>query len=502
MVPNFNSVSPIRFSELDVTREVLKTSNVNSNLTLLVSGVSEKSHLIEKGFAFFALAGSRTHGANFAGEAVSRGANLVVSDLQGEKIIREIGLKVPIYVFKEPREILAKIAAAFFKAKPSCIIGVTGTNGKTSVAHYVRQIWEGLGAEAASIGTTGTNGFINLPLENTTPDPIKLHWLLNEMKSRGINNVVIEASSHGLVQKRLNAIEFSIGVFTNLSRDHFDYHKDMESYFKAKSILLERLTSASGGAVICVDDDYGSRMFDIAKSNLSKVITMGKNKISDIRILSQTFHEKGQNLKFSWKNEEHVICLPLFGDFQAQNVLLTLGIFDICGANPRQLLDLLNRLKPVPGRMEEVVVKKNGARIFVDYAHTPEALERALRSIRAHFMGKIHLVFGAGGDRDRGKRPLMGRVAANFSDNIIITDDNPRSEDPSFIRSQIKKFCPKAIEIADRAEAILTAIDNLSGGDALIIAGKGHENTQTFADSTLPFNDAEQASLSVEALEG
>ena len=379
---------------------------------------------------------------------------------------------------------------------------MTGTNGKTSVVHYVRQLWDLLGENAASIGTIGTNGFLDLPLEHTTPEAIKLHWLLSQMVDRGINKVAIEASSHGLEQRRLDGIKFSVGTFTNLTRDHFDYHKNMESYFKAKSILFNRLIKKNGGAVICIDDDYGPRMVEIAKSNALKIVTVGKNEMADIRVLSHSFHARGQEIQISWKGKKHVLSLPLFGSFQANNILLTLGILSISDKNSREVLNLLEKLKPVPGRMEEVAVRKNGARIFVDYAHTPNALEVALKSMRLHFMGQIHLIFGAGGNRDKGKRSIMGKIASTFSDNVIITDDNPRHEDPATIRSQIKKFCPKAEVIGDRAEAILTGIHKLKRGDALIIAGKGHEKTQTFADSSFPFDDAEQASLSVQALDG
>ena len=500
MIVNFDSVSSVQLSDLNLSKEALKVYNFNSNLVL--SGVSEKSHLVRKDFVFLALSGTTTHGANFTSDAVSRGATLIISDTEGEKIIKKLGLGIPIYIFRRPREILARISSIFFKAQPSCIVGVTGTNGKTSVAHYVRQIWEFLGEPAASIGTTGVNGLIDLPLEHTTPDPIKLHWLLNQMVARGINKVIIEASSHGLEQGRLHAIEFSVGAFTNLSRDHFDYHGDMESYFKSKTILFNKLISENGEAVISIDDKYGARISKLGKLNASNLVTVGKNKSALIRLVSQNFHSRGQEIKMAWEGREYIISLPLFGDFQANNVLLALGILCKCGENPNKVINLLSRLKAVPGRMEEVAVRKNGARIFVDYAHTPDALDAALRSIRAHFMGQIHLVFGAGGNRDKGKREMMGRVASQLTDNVIITDDNPRNENPAAIRSEIKKFCPKATVIADRAKAILVGVDQLKAGDALIIAGKGHEKTQTFANSILPFDDVEQASSSVAVLDG
>ena len=500
MMIDFDSVSSVKLSDLDITNNLLTAYHPDPNLVL--SGLSEKSHLVGKGFVFFALSGTTTHGAHFTKDAVSRGAGLVISDPEGEKIIQALDLRIPVYIFKKPREILAKASSSFFKAQPSCIVGVTGTNGKTSVSHYVRQVWEFLGQSALSIGTTGVNGLIDLPLEHTTPDAIKLHWLLNQMVDQGISKVIIEASSHGLEQCRLDGIRFSVGAFTNLSRDHFDYHGEIEAYFQAKAILFERLISNNGGAVIGIDDKYGTRISKLANVKSTNLVTVGKNKRANIRLVSQNFHSKGQEIKVDWQGKEHIIPLTLFGDFQANNILLALGILSICGEKPERVINLLSRLKAVPGRMEEVAVRKNGARIFVDYAHTPEALKAALRSIRAHFMGQIHLVFGAGGNRDKGKRKMMGQIASDFSDKIIITDDNPRNEDPASIRTEIKKFCPKAIEIGDRAEAILVGVDQLRTGDALIIAGKGHEKTQTFANSILPFDDGEQASYSVAALDG
>ncbi len=498
--PNFNSVFPIRLSDVKVAVNTLNTSNLDTDLIL--AGVSEKSYLVEKDFVFFALPGTALHGANFVSEAISRGAILVVTDLRGEKIIRRSSMRIPIQVYQEPRKILARFASAFFKDQPPSIIGVTGTNGKSSVTHYVRQIWEYLGKTAASVGTTGVQGAINFSLEHTTPDAIKLHWLLNQMENQGVTHVAIEASSHGLAQRRLDGINFMVGAFTNLSRDHFDYHKNIEAYFKAKTILFEGLNNMNGSAVICIDDEFGSKLFDIAKRNSYKTLSVGKSEQADIRILSQNFHDRGQKLKFSWKDREHVVSLPLFGNFQAQNVMLTLGILDRCGEKSSEVIDILRKLKAVPGRMEEVAIRKNGARVFVDYAHTPDALEAVLRSIRLHFMGKLHLVFGVGGDRDKGKRSLMGKIASQLSDRVIITDDNPRSENPSYIRAEIKKFCPKAIEISDRAEAILAGVDALESEDALVIAGKGHERTQIYADSIFPFDDAEQANLSVQLLDG
>ena len=498
----FSNVPAIKFSEIRFTEKILKSVKLNQNLIL--RGISENSSDINKDFGFFALSGSNTHGALFVQDAINKGANLIITDFKGLKIIEEKNFDIAIIIFSEPRKIISELASYFFKKNPSTIVGITGTNGKTSVSHYLRQTWENLGYNSANIGTTGLNGIINLKTKHTTPDNIKLRWFLNSLKEMGVDKLALEASSHGLDQHRLDGIKMSVGIFTNLSRDHFDYHKNFNSYFKAKAILFNKLVDKNGGAVIAMDSLKSQSMLKIAQSKIKNIITVGTKKESQIRILSQILNENGQKVKFSWKDNEYIIDLKLFGNFQAQNVLLTFACLNLVENNLENninfFINLLSKLKPVPGRMQEVVSKKNGAKIFVDFAHTPDALESVLKSIRSHFIGKIHLVFGAGGNRDVGKRSVMGKIAAELSDHVIVTDDNPRFEDPSLIRSQIMEFCPKAIEIADRSEAILTGINRLKNGDALLIAGKGHENFQIYGDNEYPFNDYEEASIAVEAL--
>ncbi len=495
----FSKLKSVNFSEIQFKQKIKKSINLNYDLVL--KGISENSKDIELDFCFFALSGSKTHGAFFIKDAIDRGTNLIITDFEGLKIIEEKKINISILIFLEPRKVLAELASYFFKKMPPNIIGITGTNGKTSVAHYIRQIWDNLGYKSASIGTTGVNGLINLNTEHTTPDVIKLRWYLNQLSENGVDKVALEASSHGLLQDRLHGIDISIGVFTNLSRDHFDYHTNFNSYFEAKAILFRKLVDQNGGAVIAIDGLKSELMLKIAQSRISKVVTVGTKKEANLRILSQVLNEKGQKLKFSWDNNEYIVDLQLYGNFQAQNVLLTLACMNLLEKNIDQTIAQLSKLKPVPGRMEEVASKKNGAKIFVDFAHTPDALESVLKSIRAHFIGKIHLVFGAGGNRDIGKRIIMGKIASKLSDHIIITDDNPRHEKPSTIRSQIMKFCPNAIEIADRSEAILTGVNLLKNGDALIIAGKGHENFQIYGNNEYPFNDGEEASFAIQALE-
>ena len=495
----FSNKNKVNFSEIKFSQKFIKSINFKDNL--IIKGISENSNEVGLNFAFFAFSGSKTHGALFVQDAIEKGSNLIITDIEGLEIIREQNLKVSILIFSEPRKILGELIPYFLKKIPTNIIGITGTNGKTSVAHFIRQIWENFGYNAASIGTTGIDGVINLKTELTTPDTLKLRWYLNQLSEKGVDRVALEASSHGLDQNRLHGINLSIGVFTNITRDHFDYHKNFKSYFEAKSILFRELIDQNGGAVISIDSPKSEQMLKLAKDRIGTVLSVGTKKQADLRILSQKLTDKGQKLKFIWENNEYVVDINLFGNFQAQNILLALASISMLEKNINKLVSFISKIKPVPGRMEEVASKKNGAKIFVDFAHTPDALESVLKSIRYHFIGKIHLIFGAGGNRDIGKRSMMGKIASKLSDHVIITDDNPRHENPSKIRSQIMKFCPDAIEIADRSKAILTGASLLKNGDALIIAGKGHENFQIYGNNKYPFNDAEEASFAIKILE-
>ena len=498
----FSNSTCLKLSEVNFKQKILKTINYNNNLIL--KGISENSSEVGLDFGFFALSGSNTHGAVFTEDAIEKGANLIITDLKGFKIIEEKQFRISTIVLSEPRKIISELAYYFFKNTPSYIVGITGTNGKTSVAHYLRQIWENLGYKSVSLGTTGINGIINLQTKHTTPDALKLRYYLNQLKNIGVDRLALEASSHGLVQNRLDGIRMSVGIFTNHSRDHFDYHKNFNSYFEAKSILFKELVPQNGGAVISTDGLKSQSMLKIAQSRISKILTVGTKREANLRILSKIPNDRGQKLKFGWKNNEYITDLSLFGDFQSQNVLLAFACITLLekdlDRNIHDYIKLLSKLKTVPGRMQEVASKKNGAKIFVDFAHTPDALENVLSSVRSHFIGSIHLIIGAGGNRDIGKRSIIGKIASKFSDYVIITDDNPRFENPALIRSQIMKSCPKAIEIADRSEAILTGVNQLKCGDVLIIAGKGHENYQIYGNNQYPFNDAEEASLALEAL--
>lgn len=379
---------------------------------------------------------------------------------------------------------------------------MTGTNGKTSVASFTRQIWMAMGLDAVNLGTTGVEGAWTTPLHHTTPEPITLHRVLAEASQAGITHVAMEASSHGLDQFRLDGVTLAAAGFSNFTQDHLDYHADFEEYFEAKAGLFDRVLPEDGVAVINSDDPKGAAMRAVAERRGQDVLTVGRAADAALRITGQRFDATGQELRFTWNGAARQVRLGLIGGFQADNVLLAAGLAIGAGADPRDVFDVLPMLDTVRGRMQLAATRNNGAAVFVDYAHTPAALETALQALRPHVMGRLIVVYGAGGDRDKGKRPLMGTAARDHADVRYVTDDNPRSEEPAAIRREILKSDDQAIEVADRAEAILRGVDALEPGDALLIAGKGHETGQTIGDTVYPFDDAEQASLAVAALDG
>jgi UDP-N-acetylmuramoyl-L-alanyl-D-glutamate--2,6-diaminopimelate ligase len=328
-----------------------------------------------------------------------------------------------------------------------------------------------------------------------------LHRLLHKLKDENVTHAAMEASSHGLEQRRLDGVYLTVGGFTNFSQDHLDYHKTFEDYFAAKAGLFSRVLPPEGSAVINTLDPKGAELVTLAQARGQDVITLG-DEGADIQILNTRSDGTGQDVRFSWRGDVHTVRLSLIGAFQAQNVLLAAGMVIAAGAQPADVIGALPSLQTVPGRMQLAATRENGAAVFVDYSHTPDALETALKALRPHVLGRLLVVFGAGGDRDRGKRPLMGKAAVENADVVFVTDDNPRSEEPDAIRADIMVACPAANEIGDRAEAILAAVDALQAGDALLIAGKGHETGQIIRDQILPFNDVEQASMSVSALDG
>ncbi len=469
-----------------------------------ISGLALDSRKVRPGNLFAALPGSRVHGGAFIRFALRMGAAAILTDREGARIAqRELAASDAALVLAEDAaQALAFAAALWFEVQPETVAAVTGTNGKTSVASFLRQIWTGLGLEAISLGTTGIRGAFEAPLAHTTPDAITLHRLLAEAARAGVGHAAMEASSHGLVQRRLDGVRLAAAGFTSFSQDHLDYHADFDAYFAAKEALFSRVLPADAPVVANIDDLRGAQVAEKARARGQPVIAVGRAAGADLRILGQRFDAGGQDFRFEWRGRVELARLGLIGGFQAENVAVAAGLAIACGAEPGQVFARFPGLKTVRGRMQLAATRDSGAAIFVDYAHTPGALETALAALRPHVMGRLIAVIGAGGDRDRGKRALMGRAAARGADVVFVTDDNPRSEDPAAIRAMVMEGCPEATEIADRAEAILRAVDALQPGDALLIAGKGHESGQIVGDDVFPFDDAEQASVAVAALDG
>ena len=469
----------------------------------MITGIAVDSREVREGTLFAAMPGSRVHGAEFIQYALRMGAAAVLTDAEGAKIAAEglAGSNAALMVSDSPREALARTAALWFGGQPATMIAVTGTNGKTSVSTFVRQIWVEMGLPAVNLGTTGVEGAWAAPLAHTTPEPITLHRTLAEAARNGITHAAMEASSHGLDQRRLDGVTLKAAGFTNFTQDHLDYHETFEAYFAAKAALFARVLPEDGTAVVNIDDEKGIDIAAIARARGCEVITVGRDG-GDLHLQGQRFDATGQDLRFTWRGKTYQKRLNLIGGFQGDNVLLAAGLVIACGADAQEVFDTLPHLTTVRGRMQLAATRDNGAAVFVDYAHTPDAVATALSAMRPHVMGRLVAIVGAGGDRDRVKRPLMGQAAAENADMVIVTDDNPRSEDPASIRAAVLSGAPDAWEVGDRAEAILRGVDALEPGDALLIAGKGHETGQTVGDDVLPFDDVEQASVAVAALDG
>jgi UDP-N-acetylmuramoyl-L-alanyl-D-glutamate--2,6-diaminopimelate ligase len=475
-----------------------------------ITGLSVDSRTVKEGHLFAALPGTSVHGAEFIQYALRMGAGAILTDANGAEIAAEVlaNSQAALIVAEDPRQALAQTAALWFGAHPETIVAVTGTNGKTSVSTFCRQIWTALGRKAVNIGTTGVEGAWTYPLKHTTPDPITLHHVLAEARAAGVTHAAMEASSHGLDQRRLDGVWLAAAGFTNFSQDHLDYHGTFEAYFMAKIALFTRILPEDGVAVMNLDDPKGSQVAGIAAARGQEVIGVGRGPGARLRLRSQRFDATGQDLLFDWQGTAHQVRLGLIGGFQAENVLLASGLVIGAGEDAEGVFRVLPELTTVRGRMQLAATRSNGAAVYVDYAHTPDAIATALQALRPHVMGRIVAIIGAGGDRDRTKRPLMGAEAARHADIVIVTDDNPRSEDPATIRAAVLEGVRSAggadvvTEVGDRAEAILRGVDALGPGDALLICGKGHESGQIVGNDVLPFDDAEQASISVAALEG
>ena len=468
-----------------------------------LSGIEVDSRRVREGALFAAMPGTVVHGASFVEKALEQGAVAVLTDAKGAQLAGEAvrAAGAALVVSEEPREALARTAALWFGAQPQTMIAVTGTNGKTSVSTFVRQIWIEMGLAAVNLGTTGVEGAWSAPLAHTTPEPITLHRTLAQAAQNGITHAAMEASSHGLDQRRLDGVTLKAAGFTNFTQDHLDYHETFEAYFDAKAALFARVLPEDGTAVINIDDPKGIEMAAIATARGCSVITVGRDG-GDLHLTAQRFDATGQDLRFEWGGKTYQKRLELIGGFQADNVLLAAALVIACGADAADVFDTIPHLTTVRGRMQLAATRDNSAAVFVDYAHTPDAVATALAAMRPHVMGRLIAIVGAGGDRDASKRPLMGAAASQNADMVFVTDDNPRSEDPATIRAAVMGGCPDATEVGDRAEAILRGVDVLEPGDALLIAGKGHETGQTIGDDVLPFDDVEQASLAVAALDG
>ena len=451
-----------------------------------IGGITADSRSVKRGDLFVAVPGTKTDGLRFVPQALAAGAAAVLAERAPESLPPDIAfVKVA-----DARRALALAAARFYARQPATIAAVTGTSGKTSVVAFTRQIWARLGNAAASIGTIGVvTPTRELYGSLTTPDPVALHRTLDELAGDGVTHLALEASSHGLDQRRLDGVRVAAGGFTNITRDHLDYHPTVEAYLKAKLRLFEALIAPGGTAVVDVDHEGADAVVAAAQARGLRLLTVGRQG-DGIRLVETAIDGFAQSLQLEHAGRSVRLRLPLVGAFQVDNALVAAGLAIATGSDPAATFAALEHLVGAKGRFE-LIGERAGAPVFVDYAHKPDALRKALAALRPYVSGRLVVVFGAGGDRDPGKRPMMGAIAAEMADQVIVTDDNPRSEDPSAIRAAIMAAAPGATEIGDRREAIRTAIAALERGDVLLVAGKGHESGQIIGDRTLPFSDHE-----------
>lgn len=459
------------------------------------TSLSINSKTVCEGDLFVAIPGLQHDGVVFIDEALGRGATaIVVQGIDAKKLIhlQEQYAHVAFFETHDARKTLSRLAAAFYPLQPTHTVAVTGTNGKTSVVSFTRQIWAHLGLSSASLGTlgliiegkplpppTGTDGI-------NTPDAVNLHKILQSLKEQQIDHLAFEASSHGIHQHRLDGVKVKTAVFTNLSNDHLDYHHTMESYFEAKSRLFSELVQAKGAVVLNADIPEYEELLRLCMKRGLRIITYGQEG-KTIRLLSITPEEDAQVVRLQVEGKNYQVRLPLVGQFQVYNVLAALGAVMSCGGSAAQAVEVCASLQGVPGRLEKVAPG-----IYIDYSHTPDGLSVALKALRSHTKGKLWVVFGCGGERDKLKRPMMGEIAHILADKIIVTDDNPRHENPADIRQQVLAKCPGALESSCRSQAIRMAIEGRSEEDMVLIAGKGHETYQVVGDEDLPFNDSEE----------
>jgi UDP-N-acetylmuramoyl-L-alanyl-D-glutamate--2,6-diaminopimelate ligase len=455
------------------------------------TGLASDSREVKAGFLFAAIPGTKGDGASFVGDAVARGAVAVLGKPEIADAVKAAG--VDFIAAENPRLALAHAAAAFYGAQPATIAAVTGTNGKTSITVFLREIWTQLGKRAASMGTIGVvTPEHTITLHHTTPGPIEVQKILADVKADGIDYLALEASSHGLDQYRLDGADIAAVGFTNITPDHRDYHPTFEHYLNAKLRLFRDLARDGAAAVVNADTEQSQTFIAAAAERGLRLITVGEHG-GGLKLLSRDPSLDGQKLEIQYAGKTYRIALPLAGAFQASNALVAAGLAIGLGEPADGVFTALEHLKGAPGRLEKVAVAAHGAPVFVDYAHTPDGLENVLAALRPHTRRKLVVVFGCGGDRDKAKRPQMGEIAARLADFVIVTDDNPRSEEAAAIRKEILAGCPEATEIGDRGEAIRAAIVGLGEGDVLVIAGKGHESGQIVGTEVHPFSDRDEA---------
>ncbi|MFZ5609560.1 MAG: UDP-N-acetylmuramoyl-L-alanyl-D-glutamate--2,6-diaminopimelate ligase [Pseudomonadota bacterium] len=465
---------------------------------LMIEGLALDSRKVGRGYLFAALKGAREDGLQYVPDAVARGARVILL----EKGAPRPATDALVVEGANARRLLARLAARFYDRQPAHLAAVTGTNGKSSVVDMFRQLATLVGHRAASIGTLGVNvDGVPRPFGLTTPDPITLHEALARLADEGVSHAAFEASSHGLKQFRVDGARLQAAAFTNLSRDHLDYHETLEDYLYAKLRLVGEVLPPGATVVLNADSSFSAEFEAVAWARGMRIMTVGRRG-SDITLLMRTARPGGQRLHLRVGRQEFGVDLPLIGEFQAANALVAAGLLIALGGRAAQVIPALARLNGVAGRLERVGTTPSGAEVIIDYAHTPDGLANALGALRPHAKGRLHLVFGCGGDRDRGKRPQMGAIAAEFAGRVYVTDDNPRSEDPAAIRGDIIAACPSALEYDDRAAAIAAALAAAAAGDIVLIAGKGHETGQQVGGETLPFSDLEAARAALAAMEG
>ncbi len=469
-----------------------------------ITGVETNSLRIEKGHIFLAKAGntSSSHGIQFSNQAFQRGASIIITDLEGYQVAlnKDFNLALPFLIVQDLGRTLDYICKIFYSDQPNFIMGITGTNGKTSVVNFCQQLIEKKNRSCVTVGTLGVEGVLSLKTDKTTPDQAFIFRVLQMAKSKGADYALLEVSSHSLAQRRVNGIAFEVFCFTNLSQDHLDYHKDMETYFQAKLKIINELNTNTK-IIVNIDDVYGKRFFIEAKKKGFKAETIGFSDVADVKLKVTQGSIGLQFIEIVRGDLVYKFQTHLIGKFQAANLGMALLICEKSGFEFDQLVRFCNSLKPVPGRLEFVGETRKGSLIYIDFAHTPDALKHLLKTLRGLTKAKLLLVFGAGGERDKDKRKPMGAIAYEYCDIVYVTDDNPRYEDAKSIRDEIINTCPSAVEIEDRAEAITTAIHSARRDDIVIIAGKGHEKVQIVKDNYFPFSDFEQASIAIELLE-